>query len=747
MLQHRIISIVFLLCIIPAIVSAQAQQSETIISGTVVDSASGEPLRNVNLWLDPGEQGTITDSLGQFTIRTQPGTYQLFIQHIGYQREVRDITITEGERYQLEFRLQMRPLRLRGVVVERASRSTYLDAHYRFQGMEPEQGAMPGEPDLFGMLRTLPGIIQVNDLTGNFYVRGGAADQNILLLDGIRIYNPYHLFGLFSGMNIWAVDQFDVYPAEAPLEYSGALSGVIDVKTLDPMQEERSDFHLSPLSTSFVFSGGDEQNAALLSLRRTYLDLISGLMGTQIPYGFYDGNFKYIRRLNQTTRFKVIGYLSQDQFVPGFRGPGSWGDAPEDVNNRWGNRAIGLQLTRSTREVLATLSISLSGNHLDMDAPDMYQVSNLIQHREIRADLVQRLADHVFHAGIYLREKTLDYQWSGDYALELVFHPGIPLEFQYQDERYPYGFYFQYDMPLVSSLLWTVGAAYNRWGETGRASPRTTLKWEFGRSNQLELAFGWYHQAYFQGQEAQEGSVSLPTYFSETPARSRSLSLSYSRELNRYFKTSFSAYWREFSDIPELVAGVRYPSFRYGDGNTVGLEGFLKQGAGDFTYRLGGSLMWNRVNFGGETYAPHWDTPYAINAQGEYQITRGFSASAQIWYQAGSRYTPVLGKYLHMDHPLETEQERATVEFVEGSRNSARFSDYFRVDAGLTYRGTWSAGRYTIYLQIVNLFNTGNILRYRWYDYFYSQAQNGEGKTGVVTGLPFFPSLGVHLVW
>lgn len=719
------------------------------LTGRVTDARTDSALARVNIWIPGTDFGTITDDNGEFDLMVAPGTHTVNFNYIGYTRKTRKITIRRGSTLQMKVELQVKPLELRGIVVEEERGTQYLDTHYRVSTSTARSVPPLAEPDIFGALRTLPGIIQTNDLTGNLYVRGGAADQNMILLDGVKIYNPYHLFGLFSGINIWAVGSFDVYPAEFPVKYSGKLSSVIDIRTKDPRETEETVVNLSLLSSSLSLSKSFENRSLLVAFRRTYLDLIGPLLGFDIPYRFYDTNLKFKQRLSEHTDFKVWGYYSRDVFDPAIRRISDLERSVRQVNNRWGNAMAAAQVTRNTGNTTSRISVSTSRNYLRMKEEEKYEVNNLIRRHTLKGDGIQEHGWHVFHFGFYLKRITMNYQWDGNYTVEEIFYEDIPRDIDYDSERYHYGLYWQEDLTVFSDFLLSAGLAWDHWGGKEVFSPRVNLKWQRDEYTTFKVGYGVYYQPLSQGAEPQEGSVSAPVFPNDHLSRSDSYSMSFTRELNRYFDLSVEFYHRRFSNIVEIRTDSRFPSFTYGSGTTTGLDLMLKRGAGDFTYQITGSLLRNRVTFAENAYPPHWDTPYHLNALASWHPGAGYSITLQSWLQSGTPYTPVTEKYLRLRDIREGNTPGDLwVDFVHGPRNSARYTDYVRLDLGAKKQGTWGPADYEVYVQILNLLNTQNIIRYQWYNYYYNQAAEDEGPDsgeGRITGLPIIPSLGVVL--
>ncbi len=716
------------------------------VSGTVSDAKSEVPLPNVNVYVPETDIGTTTNNLGHYRLRLPVGKYTLKFESIGYASELREVEITEAREIHLDIALTPKALEMEGVIVEEEKHAKYLSTHYRM-GEETIQEIPPlGEPDVLNAVKSLPGIIQTNDLTGNLYVRGGAADQNQILLDGVEIDHPYHLFGLFSGINAWAVGTFRVFPADFPVKYSGKLSSVIDIRTKSPKEGQHGTVNLSLISSSAVYQNHWENQWLLLAGRRTNIDFITALLNKSIPYKFYDANLKYIYAFSDQVQLRVYGFYNNDSFDPTIRSIHDANKTNPNLRNNWGNKMWAVELARDVENSLATLRYSFSENFILMNDPDNYHVENYVEHRTLRGDVIQEFDTHTVHAGFYLRKEDLSYQWNGNYLIEQIFYPNIPREFSYNYDKYNYGIYLQDDRHLFSKLRASGGVIWDSWGEYETFSPRLNFRWIFDKYSNLSLSAGYYYQPFSQGAEPREGSIIAPIFHNSKPSRARTLSLGYEKELNQYYNYSVEFYQRTFDDLVEIRTDETFPMFRRGTGTAYGMDVLFKKGLGDLTFQISGSLQKNQVTFRDTTYAPDWDTPYAFTGVVSYRFNDVWSINTQTTYQSGTPYTPVIEKYLKFLDPRKgNDINDMEMNFVTGAKNSARLSDYFRFDISLQNRGSWGNVDYMFYLQVLNLFNTGNILRYSWYDYYYSVAQGNCNRTGVVTAMPIIPSLGLAL--
>jgi len=206
------------------------------VNGFVRDASDGEPLAYCNVYLDKTEYGSATNDKGYFYIGHVPaGKYDLVASFVGYKNEKR--TLTVGPNQVVNVNLELSP----GAIEQKEVKVTADRARFEREvevsavRLETKQlQSIPkvgGEVDLFRTIQLLPGVIATSDFSNRLYIRGGSPDQNLILLDGITVYNPSHLFGLFSPFIAEAVSDVTLLAGGFPAKYGGRLSSVLDVTT------------------------------------------------------------------------------------------------------------------------------------------------------------------------------------------------------------------------------------------------------------------------------------------------------------------------------------------------------------------------------------------------------------------------------------------------------------------------------------------------------------------------------------
>jgi hypothetical protein len=319
-----------------------ADANSSDIRGIVSDSANGERLLGVNLTLRGTARGATTNTNGFYLIPAVPaGTYELVVSAVGYERKTVPVRVSGREPLTVNVRLTARVIPTGEVVVRSRGMTSLSERSASIHVVTPKElQAIPAvaQQDLLRSLQMLPGITSTSDVSARFYVRGGAGDQNLILLDGMKIYNPYHAFGLFSILDPDIVQTAEVYTGAFPAGYGGRLSSVVNVVTKEGNLSKISgtanlNFLSGKLELDGPFSG---DNSWLVSGRSSlFRNAVDRLIPNPAPLSFYDVFFKGTIGTS-TGRIGIRGYTSGDDVTP---------LAPDQPNHSWRNTALSAVLS------------------------------------------------------------------------------------------------------------------------------------------------------------------------------------------------------------------------------------------------------------------------------------------------------------------------------------------------------------------------------------------------------------------
>lgn len=319
-------------------------QQKFTLSGYIRDGASGESLPGATLRLkDKTNQGSTANNYGFYSITLAPGSYIFIAQYLGYQPQ--EITIILSKNQQQNILLQPGAVQVEEVVISAKRPDEQIKSTQLGQVILPmdQVKTLPvlfGETDILKTIQLLPGIKSGGEGNTGFYVRGGGADQNLVLLDEAVVYNPGHLFNFFSVFNGDAIRNTTVIKGNMPARYGGRLASVLDISMKEGNKEKLTVAGgVGLISSRFLVEGPIAQQKAsfMVSGRRTYLDILANpfLKNTSqggVPYSFYDLNAKVNYTLSRRDRLYLSGYLGSD------KGAFNLSDGRFQADFNWGNK-------------------------------------------------------------------------------------------------------------------------------------------------------------------------------------------------------------------------------------------------------------------------------------------------------------------------------------------------------------------------------------------------------------------------
>lgn len=300
------------------------RKREITISGKVMNAATKEPILGASIYLEELERGIRTDFEGNFLMRIAPGAYNIVVSGLGFDTEQDRLTLPyDGN---LKINLFEKSVQLKEAVVTASAAdqqvSNVASGQEKLNITTIEKmPAFLGEVDVIRSITMLPGITTTGEGSGGFQVRGGSADQNLILLDGIPIFQTSHLFGFFSAFHPDLVQEATVYKGSMPAAYGGRVSSILDVRTRAGNQENLK-IHggLGVVSSRLAVEGPLPGKKTTFSAggRASYSDWIlrrvNDVQVRNSRASFYDGQGKIRHRFSDADQLTLTGYLSGDSF-------------------------------------------------------------------------------------------------------------------------------------------------------------------------------------------------------------------------------------------------------------------------------------------------------------------------------------------------------------------------------------------------------------------------------------------------
>jgi len=291
------------LCFLAFLFSAppflEAQQID--IRGIVSDSVTGERLVHANVILRGHNKGATTNTQGFFLIpNVELGVYEMQVRYVGFETEIRTISVSGSEVLHLQVRLKPAPIEESEIEIVGQRTTPITETLTSVHVLDQAQVRMVPvtlQEDVFRSLLILPGVVSTGDVTSQFYVRGGAGDQNLILFDGIRVYNPYHAFGILSVFDPGLIRSTEAYLGAFPPEFGSRLSSVVNLNSKDGrMDRVAGRGSVNVLSSSVGLEGSTglfENSSFLVSGRKSHTSKpLRPFLNQDVPLSFYDGFYK-----------------------------------------------------------------------------------------------------------------------------------------------------------------------------------------------------------------------------------------------------------------------------------------------------------------------------------------------------------------------------------------------------------------------------------------------------------------------
>jgi hypothetical protein len=761
------------------------------VNGFIRDASDGEPLAYCNVYLDKTEYGSATNDRGYFYIgHLPPGKYELVASFVGYKTEKRSLSVGPNQTAKVNLELSAGSIEVKEVKVTADRARFEREVEVSAVRLETKQlqfiPKVGGEVDLFRTIQLLPGVIATSDFSNRLYIRGGSPDQNLILLDGITVYNPSHLFGLFSPFIAEAVSDVTLLAGGFPARYGGRLSSVLDVTTKEgnskrftgsgsasviaaqgliegPIPSPKSEVRSAKDESSGKDEGqgtkdegqaeGDSASAKfqpsgsyLLAGRRTYLpDVLLKAFGIDgLGYRFYDLMGKANYEPWRDSRFTLTGLAAED--VLNFWDP----EDPEGLKAKltWGNRGASLHWNRVFTpilygEVVGAWSNFYSAFNVNLGGPTDVQMSTDLTDLTLKADLTWYAADrHTLDIGLdtrFTRSGTsFTYDTSTSHSADTLWPLAV-----YVDEKWEV-------VPGKLYLKPGFRLSYYTEGRRFAPEPRLGLKYHPAKNTALNLAVGRFTQPMVT---LNSTDAIFSIYDMWLPVQSNQLlptALHFIAGAEQWLKRdvvfSLEGYYKDYSNLLETRYGDFFTppeSLLVADGYSFGADLMLRKTEGWVNGWISYSYAWTRRNIGEEVYRPHYDRRHNANVVLTFpHLLWGMDVSAKWTLGTGLPYSGSIGYYPQYQYrPVDPNWwRRPEWKFIDGPRDAFRYPVYHRLDVGVTKTWKKKWGEISAFLDVTNLYNAKNVLLYYW-----EIGDDGLPVRHSIGMIPILPTIGVKV--
>ncbi len=737
MTQHRLLLPLLALVLLSPMLAAQERGS---VKGFVSDSSNGERLSLVNIVVVGQTIGAATDVNGFYFIGNLPaGRIRLRATLIGYHPVEKDVEIRAGKSSAVNFVLPPTAVQLQGVEMT-AERRTRYDTEISTQPIgAAEIEIVPAvvEADLFRTISVLPGVVATSDVSSQFYVRGGGGDQNLIVLDGMTIYNPFHALGIFSIFDADAIKETEILKGGFPAQWGNRLSSVINIRTKEGNRNKFSGkVSASQVSGKVMLEGPAPWDGSwMVAGRKSFLDnVLQKFVKQETPFDFYD----LMARVNHATsddgRISVHLLLTGDKINP------SKQSEPEYM---WTNKAASLswfQLLENRYLIETSFSYSTFKGELSP------RLSSEIPPR------LSEVWDTYFNGNVTYFQENGDQFGAGfmfrlpQFHYSFVNSSSVPRDVESNSSET--GIWVRYKFKQLDPFAFEAGVRSDLFSVLSTNSedvfePRLSVSWDITPLLNLKLSYSRVHQRMITITN-EDDLVSLFETWIPIPDGTKSqqadhfiIGLDGVLDFVRGLNFNVQAYYKDFQHLIEYnrdKVDSRDPDFTDGTGRSYGLEFFLERRDpilyGWISYTYG----FTERAVGDLTYNPRYDRRHNLNAIVGLRPWDGWEFSVRWEYGSGLPFTQITGFYDRIGFGGVFDGGGFTGENGEpytilGPKNTGRLPAYHRMDISLSKSFQFGFAKFIIEASALNVYNRNNM--------FYFNRVTGER----IDMLPFLPTL------
>ncbi len=709
----------------------EGPQPKFTVSGYVSDGASGESLVGVTVRAGATGGGTVSNEYGFFALSLPPGKHTLTFSYIGF--EPQELTVDLKQNITQSIRLGENKNTLHEVVV--SARSEAAQEHVNSTEMGKlavpieilrKTPALFGESDIIKALQLMPGVKRGGEGTTGMFIRGGGADENLILLDEAPVYNAGHVLGFLSVFNTNALRDVNLYKGAFPAQYGGRLSGIMDVKMREGNDQRFStQGAIGNIASSLTVEGPikKERGSFIVSGRRSYIDKLVGLLGVRFPYYFYDLNIKANYRITERDRVYVSSYFGRDVLEASQKSDSS--NLNTGISTRLGN------FTATSRWNHIYKNERLFHNLTVLRSQFKYKIEGAFDENSVL--ISSSITDYAAKMDYdYRPDNRTVVKFGGSLTLH-TFRPNlISVQGSISDvlKNRPPALINMEEMAVYGGIDRDLGA---RWKLNGglrltgatvqgvfykAAEPRVAARYALDERNSLKFGYARMTQYLHL---VSSSSVALPTdlWYPVTknvkPGFSDQLSAGWFTHVlqgKKQVQVSAEVYYKRLNRLIEYREGARLilndnyeQELIRGNGRAWGLELLVQKNTGRLTGWLGYTLAWADRRFPdlnkGKTYFARYDRRHDLSVVANYQIRPRFAVSFAWVYSTGNTFTPIAAKYVM---PLPNYSGLDLLP-VYPAKNSHRLNDAHRLDIDFVFKGKtrkrwqgeWHVGAYNAY--------------------------------------------------
>ena len=783
------------IALLTALLSTTITAQHYTISGYVTDAAAEETMIGATLYDHAHGNGTVTNTYGFYSLTLPAGEVELTASYVGYTPLTKRFALTRDTvvNMALHPHSALEEVTIVGNRLDLGVRGSQMSAVDIPIAQIKAVPAMFGETDVLKVLQLLPGVQSGTEGSAGLYVRGGSPDENLMLLDGVPVYNVNHMFGFFSAFNPDAIKNVTLYKGSFPAHYAGRLSSVVDVRMKEgDMQHYHGNVHLGAVSSKFSLEGPlwKGKTSFNISGRRTYSDLITNaalwymthVQGDKTDYGagyyFYDLNVKVNHKFSDRDRLYLSHYMGDDKIYFSF----TEADTKDYRNDnrlswRWGNIVSAARWNHViTPQMFLDASVSYTQyrHNIGMGFEEKDKINDFNYKAQI--DMKSGIYDLTGKAELHYSPTPQHDMRMGMAYTHHTFSPDVMTmsEKSGKDDNsqkigepnimaHETQVYVEDDMTLTDMVKLNAGLNYSTFTVNGKfyhaLEPRLSSRLLI--TDHLSLKAGYAYMTQYV-HLLSNSSISLPTDLwvpvteNILPEHSHQVAGGLYYELKGLCDLSLEGYYKHMSNLLEYREGSSFltgntsweSKVAMGDGWSYGLEFMAQRSVGKFTGWV--AYTWSKtmrqfdreghIINGGRPFHAKYDRRHDVNITASYKVNDRIDLSATWVYATGNCGT--LYTHYYEDQPHSPDNYAGTIGYFE-NRNNYRLEPYHRLDLGVNFHRQFKRCpriKRTINISVYNAYCNMNPFMVYLYDGYDYEKQEYYRTLRKITIFPFIPS-------
>lgn len=740
---------VYILLFIVAFHSGSAQKFT--ISGTIKDENTGENLIGASIYNLKTQQGTTSNTYGFFSLTQPKDSAFLRISYVGYEPALfkialhKDTVLTIG----LTSGTTLKEVVISGTSEDRIQETTRMSTIDVPIHQIKSMPALMGETDVLKVLQLLPGVQGGTEGSSGLYVRGGGPDQNLILLDGVPVYNASHLFGFISVFNADAINHVELIKGGFPARYGGRLSSVIDISMKEGNNKAlKGEGSIGLIASRVTIEGplAKDRTSFIVSARRTYIDLlVRPLVKAQtkgdevVGYYFYDLNTKLNHKINDKNRIYLSAYMGDDRAYARTKGyfvnNNERNDYKEEFGLRWGNISTALRWnTIINNKLFSNLTATYSRYRFNIFAESQEKITTPTSTTKYfyKDQYISGIRDYALKLDLDYIPNPSHYIKFGGQAINHLFTPGV---YSYRGEEgsdttfgakriyaQEFSAYVEDDFMISHKLKVNFGAHVSGFlvGKTFYHSlqPRVAARYLITPALSWKGSFATMTQYIHLLTNAGLGlptDLWVPATQQIAPEQSHISSAGFAQNFNNRYELTVEGYYKKMKGLIEYKDGASYLNIQddwqtkveVGEGESYGAEFFLHKKTGKINGWLGYTLSWTNRTFPnlneGKTFPYKYDRRHDVEIAIVYEPRKNREFALTWVYGTGTAVSLPKSTYENYQDNFDNNYYLNNIQYYEG-RNNYRMRAYHRLDLSYTTtkqtkfgERSWSIGVYNVY--------------------------------------------------